>query len=131
VFTRDAKSQALLIPLDRLSFESSVTWLWTYSPSEQRLFKPENNGWVFFHLVSGRRHSVNQHYHWGGAVSTIPSDVSPAMVVTVQGLSIHLIARDSLPASPRQLLSCIFPKHWMRCRHHLPGQSKSMRYLPI
>jgi hypothetical protein len=61
VLMRDAESQALLIPLDYLSFEPSVTWLWTYSPSKQRLFKPENDGWVFFHVVSGRRHSVNRH----------------------------------------------------------------------
>jgi hypothetical protein len=40
---------------------------------------------------------VNRHYHRGGAVCTIPSDVVPAMVVTVQGLGIHLIARGLPP----------------------------------
>jgi hypothetical protein len=97
VFMRDAESQALLISLDRISSESSATWFRTYSPSKQRLFKLENNGWVFFHVVSGQRHSVNRQYHHGGVVSTIPSDVVPATVVAVQGLGIRLITRGLPP----------------------------------
>jgi hypothetical protein len=99
VLLRDAESQPLRIALDRLSTEASETWLWTYSPSEQRVFQPEDDGWIFFHVVSGRRHSVNRHYHRGGTVCSTPSDVVPATVVIVQGLGIRLIA-SGLPPIP-------------------------------
>jgi hypothetical protein len=61
------------------------------------LFKPKNNGWVFFHVVSGRRYSLNRRYHRGAVVTTIPSDVVPATVVAVQGIGTRLIARGLPP----------------------------------
>jgi hypothetical protein len=59
-------SHRLTHPLGSFSPSVSNMWRWKYSPSEQRLFEPTDPCWDFYHMVSGRRQSVNRLYHLVG-----------------------------------------------------------------
>jgi hypothetical protein len=84
VFSRSTAPQVLNQPLSSFSTSTSATWLWKYSPSEQRLFVPNDQAWDFYHVSAGRRQSVNRLYHHGGTVPAVPADARSA-TVSLQG----------------------------------------------
>jgi hypothetical protein len=101
LFLRLTDSQVLVHPLGLFTPTISSTWLWKYSPAEQQLFVPHNHRWTFYHIVSGRRQSVNRLYHLGGSSSALPPDYRAA-TVSIQGLLSRLISFGS-PALPPKL----------------------------
>jgi hypothetical protein len=96
VFCRDASAQLSLSSLGPFSQKASDSWLWRYSPSKQRLFVPVGSGWDFYHVTSGRHHSVNHQYHCGGSTVNLPV-ATQAATVSIYGPITRLLARCSPP----------------------------------
>jgi hypothetical protein len=90
VFMRSTDPQALRQPLGQFSEFTAQTWVWKYSPSEQRLFLPVGDRRDFFQVRSGRRRSVNRQYHRGGSTLELPLDNKPA-TVSKNGLNVQLL----------------------------------------
>jgi hypothetical protein len=105
-FLRSTDSQVLVHPLGQCTANVSSTWLWKYSPAEQRLCVPYNRLWSFYHVVSGRRQSVNRLYHLRGSSNALPPD-SRAATVSIHGPLARLISfgLSALPPQDDQALS--------------------------
>jgi hypothetical protein len=107
VFLSSTNTQVLNQPLGNFSAQVSSSWVWKYPPSEQLLFLPGETGWEFYHVLSGRRQSLNRHYHRGGLTSVLPLDSLPASV-SLHGLLVRLLSIGSAAHIPQTVPSLSF-----------------------
>jgi hypothetical protein len=120
VFLRPTEPQTLVSPLQAFHDDFSATWLWRYSPSEQRLFRPYDSSWQYYSVRAGGRQSLNRAYHLGGIVTQLPIDHQPASAM-LQGSYANILARGSrlatpAPAAPRPTFKTVLDS--------LPASSK-------
>ena len=118
VFTRSTAAQVLLKPLSPFSFSCSSTWIWNYSPMQQRLFVPTGSGWDFYHVSAGRHQSVNRLYHHGGTTSSLPPDARAA-TVKIQG---HL--RSTIVGAFQSRICRLSPNHRLSDSRLIPLTTK-------
>jgi hypothetical protein len=86
-------------PLLPYSPSISSSWLWKFSPSEQRLFLPNASSWDFYQVSSGRRQSRNRLYRHGGLTDSLPEDALAA-TVSLHGSQARLLAFALPPFLP-------------------------------
>jgi hypothetical protein len=91
VFARSTDAQVLLLPLNPFCPSTLLSWVWQFSPSEQRLFFSNASSWDFYHVSAGRRQSRNRLYRLGGLTQSLPDD-SRAATVSSHGTHVRLLA---------------------------------------
>ena len=122
VFTRPTDAQVLMQPLLPHSPSVSSSWLWKFSPSEQRLFLPNESSWDFHHVSAGRRQSRNRTHRHGGSIDSLPDDVLSA-TVRLHGSQAH-----SPPNRFPRLLSPRLSRHFQPLRL---GRSRNLLHLSL